>query len=134
MNKKNNRKGFTTVELVIVIAVIAILASVLIPTFANLIDKANKSAALQEAKNIYNNYMIDQAENAESNGIVIKVTKPDGDYYFKVQNGALVKEPIDAANVPDNATIIISKATTDTDLAGWQIASEPSEPDDDNTP
>lgn len=37
MNK--NRKGFTIVELVIVIAIIAILAAVLIPTFASLIAR-----------------------------------------------------------------------------------------------
>ena len=47
--KKTNKKGFTLVELVIVIAVIAILAAVLIPVFSNLIGKANESAALQNA-------------------------------------------------------------------------------------
>ena len=51
--KKTNRKGFTIVELVIVIAVIAILAAVLIPTFAGVTKKANESKALQEAKNSY---------------------------------------------------------------------------------
>ncbi|MBR7116294.1 MAG: prepilin-type N-terminal cleavage/methylation domain-containing protein, partial [Clostridia bacterium] len=35
--KRSNKKGFTIVELVIVIAVIAILASVLIPTIAGLV-------------------------------------------------------------------------------------------------
>ena len=46
-----NKKGFTIVELVIVIAVIAILAGVLIPTFAGIISKANESKALQESQN-----------------------------------------------------------------------------------
>ena len=45
--KKSNKKGFTIVELVIVIAVIAILAAVLIPTFSNLIKRANLSADQQ---------------------------------------------------------------------------------------
>jgi len=45
--RRNNRKGFTIVELVIVIAVIAILAAVLIPTFASLIKKANMSVDMQ---------------------------------------------------------------------------------------
>lgn len=40
---KTKKKGFTIVELVIVIAVIAILAAVLIPTFSALIRKANVS-------------------------------------------------------------------------------------------
>ena len=51
--KKLNKKGFTIVELVIVIAVIAILAGVLIPTFANVVEKANQSAAMQEAAALY---------------------------------------------------------------------------------
>lgn len=45
--KKSNRKGFTIVELVIVIAVIAILAAVLIPTFASIVKKANDSSVQQ---------------------------------------------------------------------------------------
>lgn len=46
----NKRKGFTIVELVIVIAVIAILAAVLIPTFSSLIKKANLSADKQAVR------------------------------------------------------------------------------------
>ena len=50
--KHTNKKGFTIVELVIVIAVIAILAAVLIPTFSNLIKKANISNDTAIAKNL----------------------------------------------------------------------------------
>ena len=86
--KKNSRKGFTITELVIVIAVIAILAAVLIPTFSGIISKANESAALQKAKNAYTDYIgnIDYAagESAESN-LVINV---DG-YVFVVTGGSL---------------------------------------------
>ena len=48
--KRTNKKGFTIVELVIVIAVIAILAAVLIPTFTGLVDKANVSADQQAVR------------------------------------------------------------------------------------
>lgn len=48
--KKSNKKGFTIVELVIVIAVIAILAAVLIPTFSSLVKKANLSADKQAVR------------------------------------------------------------------------------------
>lgn len=51
--KKMNKKGFTIVELVIVIAVIAILAAVMIPTFSGIVDKANQSAAIQQAEAQY---------------------------------------------------------------------------------
>ena len=48
--KRSTKKGFTIVELVIVIAIIAILAAVLIPTFASLIQKANTSADIQACR------------------------------------------------------------------------------------
>lgn len=47
---KKQNKGFTIVELVIVIAVIAVLAAVLIPTFSSLIKKANLSADMQAVR------------------------------------------------------------------------------------
>ena len=46
------RRAFTITELVIVIAVIAILAAVLIPTFTNLVNRANESADIQMVKNL----------------------------------------------------------------------------------
>ena len=61
--KRNNKKGFTIVELVIVIAVIAILAGVLIPTFSNVVEKANKSATLQEARNKYTEAYADDIQD-----------------------------------------------------------------------
>ena len=50
--RKPNKKGFTIVELVIVIAVIAILAAVLIPTFVSVTRKANESNDVQAARNM----------------------------------------------------------------------------------
>ncbi len=52
MINRNNKKGFTIVELVIVIAVIAILAAVLIPTFSGIIRKANISDDTALARNL----------------------------------------------------------------------------------
>lgn len=72
LNKMRKRKGFTIVELVIVIAVIAILAAVLIPTFANVIQKAQESAALQRVTSAYKEALAlaladDGVINAEDN-------------------------------------------------------------------
>ena len=49
---KRLKRAFTITELVIVIAVVAILAAVLIPTFMNIIKKADESADTQLVKNL----------------------------------------------------------------------------------
>ena len=49
--KNNKKKGFTIVELVIVIAVIGILSAVLIPTFSNVTKNARESAKQQDLAN-----------------------------------------------------------------------------------
>ena len=50
--KRLNEKGFTIVELVIVIAVVAVLAAVLIPTFSEVIEEAQMAKDLTLYRNI----------------------------------------------------------------------------------
>lgn len=96
--KRNNKKGFTIVELVIVIAVIAILAGVLIPTFSGIVNKAKLNAALQEAKTIMTNYTasIDYTKEQPKELYYIQVLKDDNEddtkdefYFFKVEKGVV---------------------------------------------
>ena len=61
--KNLKKKGFTIVELVIVIAVIAILSAVLIPTFSNLIRKANISSDTVLGRNLNTALNVYEVEN-----------------------------------------------------------------------
>lgn len=70
--KTQRKKGFTMVELVIVIAVIAILAAVLIPTFVNLTKKANEAAALADARNIANQILADMLKGGGKDILVFE--------------------------------------------------------------
>ena len=91
MKKLNNKKGFTIVELVIVIAVIGILAAVLIPTFAGITGSAKKSASLQETRNTLSEY-ITQNDGADA-GLMFfyPYTEGDKNYYdcYLYANGKL---------------------------------------------
>ena len=103
MNKKNNRKGFTIVELVIVVAVIAILATVLVPTFSGIVSDSKKTAAIQEAKNIYTQYV---AETAKTEDIVDTIlVKTAGAKYVQITNGAPAN---DTTTAPTTCTKILS--------------------------
>jgi prepilin-type N-terminal cleavage/methylation domain-containing protein len=69
MIKRNNKKGFTIVELVIVIAVIAILAAVLIPTFSGIVKKAQLSSDQQAVRNM-NIAIVASRDLADINAVI----------------------------------------------------------------
>lgn len=115
--KKSNKKGFTIVELVIVIAVIAILAAVLIPTFSSVVTNAKKSAAMQEARNAYEEYLAENAATLDLAGTNICITV-DG-YHFHVVKGQFeaeadknhaADESFDTAVITDNKLVVTPHA------------------------
>lgn len=61
--KRTNKKGFTIVELVIVIAVIGILAAVLIPTISNVIQNARDAAYAHDRTTKQTEGVIDKIDN-----------------------------------------------------------------------
>jgi len=69
-NAKKDQKGFTLIELMIVIAIIGILAAIAIPQFSAYRGRAADASALADAKNCHtclNAYLSDHPELAMAN-------------------------------------------------------------------
>ncbi len=112
MNKKknNNNKGFSLVELIIVIAIMAILIGVLAPQFIKFVEKSRESTDLQnveEVKTAVETYVADHGE--ASLPAAITVTCPTGATgnitYGGLGNGSLAEYGIGTSadtNGPSN--------------------------------
>lgn len=92
--KNTKKRGFTIVELVIVIAVIAILASVLIPTFSNVVEAAKKSSALQDVRAGWMDYIagyaVDNGGDLPKGAGIISYQTNGKTYLFSTNDASFV--------------------------------------------
>ena len=58
MNKIKNTKGFTLMEMLIVVAIIAILIAIAIPTFTAQLEKAREAADIANIRSAYSEAMV----------------------------------------------------------------------------
>lgn len=97
LNKKKNNKGFTLVELVIVIAILAILVGILAPQYTKYVEKSRKAADvdnLEELVKAVQVYVIDGASNnkAKAEDITIKISPSGVDFGSNATAEAAFKE------------------------------------------
>ena len=53
LSGKDSKKGFTLVELIIVLVILAVLAAILVPALLGFVDKAKSKQSALDAKTIY---------------------------------------------------------------------------------
>lgn len=77
--KKNNNKGFTLMEMLIVVAIIAVLVAIAIPVFTNQLEKAREATDMANIRSAYAEVMacaLTDAKNATND--VKRTDNPDG--------------------------------------------------------
>ena len=82
MKRHNQKRGFTVVELVVIIAVVAILAAVLIPTYVHLVKKSNEANAQVEAKNLISEMLTDIILGDKDSADLLVFSKKGDDVYL----------------------------------------------------
>lgn len=88
--KNLRKKGFTLIELIVVIAIIGVLAAILVPSMIGYIKKSKRTSDISSAKTIYNN--------------VMAVIADQGDMYDSFTANNPTKQPVTVSHGDDKAT------------------------------
>ena len=92
--KKRNQKGFTIMEMLIVVAIIAVLVAIAIPTFSSALTKSKEAADVANIRAAYAEMMMDYMM--------------DGKQLTEAQ----IKDKIGTLNFSDTAHLTVSATTT----------------------
>ena len=131
--RKSNKKGFTLVELVVVIAIIGVLAAILIPTMMNYVKKSRLKTANSNAKLVFttvNNKCADIVSDGDAcSGLTCGISKVSDfkDDSDKVK--AAVWEALKDNGAEGAGYIVVQYKTTegkdsDGNFAQWQTNKE----------
>ncbi|MDO5779126.1 MAG: type II secretion system protein [Clostridium sp.] len=113
LKPKKKKKGFTLIELVAVLAIIAILSAAFVPKFGKYITEAKKVAVLNEAKTVVTAYESARYKLNDNESITISALTKDG--YLEEES---IKK------IPTDFSVTQCKQLMDTENYTFNIDSE----------
>lgn len=113
MLKKRNQKGFTLAELLIVVAIIAVLVAIAIPVFTTQLERSRESTDLANIRSAYAEAMTDYLDKGSGSASGTYKQK-DAEWHIDHNlttriNGAESKYELSDANPGGNFTVTINE-------------------------
>ncbi len=121
MNKMNERKGFTLAELLIVVAIIAVLVAVAIPVFTAQLEKSREATDIANLRSGYAEAVADLMTNGTSTGTAkdtYNVQQKQASWQTSNITTALPSELSSAASTLGTKTSGTFKVTVTQDASG----------------
>ncbi len=91
VNEKHHNRGFTLAELLIVVAIIAVLVAIAIPIFTNQLEKSREATDLANCRTAYGELIHDYLANGTGSYVVVRCTQTkEGWNYTEPVIGSIV--------------------------------------------
>ena len=97
--KKNNNKGFTLAELLIVVAIIAVLTAIAIPVFTTQLEKSREATDMANVRSAYASIVSQYLTNADTGYSMTVTAQQTQSGWQNTDNGKLMIQK-DGAEVP----------------------------------
>lgn len=115
---KRKLKGFTLVEVIVVMVILAILAALLLPSLTGYIDKANQQGAVIEARSILTALQTTSSEMYGKDSAFR--TKSDKDKATALADEDVIKEVLELAELTDKGTLSDIECTKQGKITGFK--------------
>lgn len=120
MNFGRNEKGFTLIELVMIIVILGILAAVAIPKYQDLSSEAKEASARSALGSLRSGITIYYANKAVTTGTATWPSMVDLSTVGNVMAQAIPKNPYQTAtNAPDSIVTGVTKGVVVGTRGGW---------------